>query len=131
MGIPHTSLSPRMRETPTYIDLKTLVKEGLLTKKECKAYDFGDREDCIDYEKIYKSRFKVLKKAFERFQKNEEYEIFVNENAYWLEDYSLYMAIKDRNGGVSWKEWETPSAHKRRGGAGGGQRRTGRGNRIL
>ena len=40
---------------PYYIDLKTLVKEGLLTKKECKAYDFGDQEECIDYEKIYKS----------------------------------------------------------------------------
>ena len=93
---------------PYYIDLKTLVKEGLLTKKECKAYDFGDQEECIDYEKIYKSRFKALKKAFERFRENEDYEAFAEENADWLDDYSLYMAIKDRNGGVSWKEWETP-----------------------
>ena len=93
---------------PYYIDLKTLVKEGLLTKKECKAYDFGDQEECIDYEKIYKSRFKALKKAFERFRENEDYEAFAEENADWLDDYSLYMAIKDRNGGISWKEWETP-----------------------
>lgn len=93
---------------PYFIDLKTLTKEGLLTKKECKAYDFGDQEDCIDYEKIYKARFKALKKAFERFEKNDEYEAFVKENAYWLDDYSLYMAIKDRNGGVSWKEWAEP-----------------------
>ena len=93
---------------PYYIDLKALVKEGLLTKKECKAYDFGDQEECIDYEKIYKSRFKALKKAFERFRENEDYEAFAEENADWLDDYSLYMAIKDRNGGVSWKEWETP-----------------------
>lgn len=91
---------------PYYIDLKALVKEGLLTKKECKAYDFGDQEECIDYEKIYKSRFKALKKAFERFRENEDYEAFAEENADWLDDYSLYMAIKDRNGGVSWKEWE-------------------------
>ena len=47
---------------PYFIDLKTLIKEGLLTKKECKAYDFGDQADCIDYEKIYNSRFKALKK---------------------------------------------------------------------
>ena len=93
---------------PYYIDLKTLVKEGLLTKKECKAYDFGDQEECIDYEKIYKSRFKALKKAFERFRGNADYEAFAEENADWLDDYSLYMAIKDRNGGISWKEWETP-----------------------
>ena len=93
---------------PYYIDLKTLIKEGLLTKKECKAYDFGEKEDEIDYEKIYRSRFKALKKAYDRFEKNEDYNDFVNENSYWLEDYALYMAIKDRNNGVSWKEWEAP-----------------------
>lgn len=93
---------------PYYIDLKTLIKEGLLTKKECKAYDFGEKDDEIDYEKIYRSRFKILKKAYDRFEKSEDYNDFVNENSYWLEDYALYMAIKDRNNGVSWKEWEAP-----------------------
>ena len=43
---------------PYFIDLETLVKEGLLTKKECKEYDFGDKAEIIDYEKIYYSRFK-------------------------------------------------------------------------
>ena len=81
---------------PYFIDLKTLIKEGLLTKKECKVYDFGEQADSIDYEKIYNSRFKVLKKAFERFEKDEAYDNFIKENAYWLDDYSLYMAIKDR-----------------------------------
>ena len=37
---------------------------------------------------------------------------FVSENQFWLEDYSLYMAIKDRNGGVSWNEWEEPLKNK-------------------
>ena len=91
---------------PYFIDLKTLVKEGLLTKKECKAYDFGDQEIKIDYEKIYHSRFKVLKKAYDRFEENEEFQDFVKENAYWLDDYSLYMAIKDSKGGISWSEWD-------------------------
>ena len=91
---------------PYFIDLKTLIKEGLLTKKECKAYDFGDQADSIDYEKIYNSRFKVLKRAFERFEKDEAYDDFIKENAYWLDDYSLYMAIKDSKGGISWNEWE-------------------------
>ena len=93
---------------PYFIDLKTLIKDGLLTKKECKAYDFGEKDDEIDYEKIYRSRFKVLKKAYDRFEKSEDYNNFVKENDYWLEDYALYMAIKDRNNGVSWKEWEAP-----------------------
>ena len=97
---------------PYFIDLKTLIKEGLLTKKECKTYDFGEQADSIDYEKIYNSRFKVLKKAFERFEKDEAYDNFVKENAYWLDDYSLYMAIKDSKGGISWNEWEEPLKNK-------------------
>ena len=91
---------------PYFIDLKTLIKEGLLTKKECKVYDFGEQAGSIDYEKIYNSRFKVLKKAFERFEKDEAYDNFIKENAYWLDDYSLYMTIKDSKGGISWNEWE-------------------------
>ena len=91
---------------PYFIDLETLIKEGLLTKKECKEYDFGDKAEFIDYEKIYYSRFKALKKAFERFEKDEVYDNFVKENAHWLDDYSLYMAIKDSKGGISWNEWE-------------------------
>ena len=42
---------------PYFIDLKALIKEGLLTKKECKVYDFGEQAGSIDYEKIYNSRF--------------------------------------------------------------------------
>ena len=59
-----------------------------MTKKECKEYDFGDKAEFIDYEKIYYSRFKILKKAFERFEKDEAYDNFIKENAYWLDDYS-------------------------------------------
>ena len=96
---------------PYFIDLETLISEGLLTEEECEAYDFGDQDDCIDYEKIYNSRFKVLKKAYERFRGNggtygEEYRKFTEENAFWLEDYSLYMAVKDSQDGVSWNEWD-------------------------
>ncbi len=36
-----------------------------------------------------------------------EYRKFVKENAAWLEDYSLYMAIKDSLNGISWIEWPT------------------------
>ena len=90
---------------PYFIDLETLVKEGLLTEEECDACDFGDNAEYIDYEKIYLSRFKVLRKAFERFVADDVYDAFVSENGYWLEDYALYMAIKDALGGISWSEW--------------------------
>ena len=38
---------------PYFIDLETLVKEGLLTEEECDACDFGDNAEYIDYEKMH------------------------------------------------------------------------------
>ena len=97
---------------PYFIDLDTLIKEGLLTREECDACDFGDNAEFIDYEKIYFSRFKILRKAFERFVPDEEFETFAEENKAWLEDYALYMAIKNSLGGISWSQW--PAELKRR-----------------
>ena len=39
-------------------------------------------------------------KAFDRsgIEEKPEYQEFVKENAFWLEDYSLYMAVKDSLG---------------------------------
>lgn len=91
---------------PYYIDLEQLIEDGLLTEEECDACDFGDNDRYADYEKIYFGRFPILRKAFARFAPDEGFYRFCEENAYWLEDYSLYMAVKDKNGGKSWIEWE-------------------------
>lgn len=93
---------------PYFIDLEALINEGCLTKEECETYDFGDNKRYIDYEKIYLSRFKILKIAYERshIKKRKEFQQFVNENAYWLDDYTLYMSVKNHFSGVSWSEWD-------------------------
>ena len=90
---------------PYFIDLKTLEQEGLLKEEECTACDFGDHPEYVDYEKIYKSRFLILEKAFERFVPDEDYAGFIEENSYWLDDYCLYMAVKKQQKDVSWSEW--------------------------
>ena len=41
-------------------------------------------------------------------EKAEGYPEFCRENAYWLEDYSLFMALKEAHGGKSWDHWEEP-----------------------
>ncbi|MCI8834239.1 MAG: 4-alpha-glucanotransferase [Ruminococcus sp.] len=97
---------------PYFIDLETMVREKLLTKAECEACVWGDKEDRIDYETIYRNRFRVLKKAFGRFQKDTEYEEFLKKNEEWLTEYCLYMAIKDSQGGKSWIEW--PEGYRNR-----------------
>lgn len=97
---------------PYYIDLEALIEEGLLTREECDSYDFGSNPQYVDYEKIYFSRFDILRKAFYRFQPNEDFAAFVEENSFWLEDYSLYMAIKNSCGGISWSEWDEDLKHR-------------------
>jgi len=93
---------------PYFIDLEGLIEEGLLQSAECEAYDFGDNSRYIDYEKIYLSRFKILKKAYQRSQidQNKAFKAYELKNEFWLKDYALYMAIKNHFGGVSWNEWD-------------------------
>ncbi|MBQ7358555.1 MAG: 4-alpha-glucanotransferase [Lachnospiraceae bacterium] len=96
---------------PYFIDLETLVKEGLLTKQECDERQWGTHPEYVDYEKIYESRFAVLQRAFDRafgqfgYAKKPEYVNFVKANEFWLEDYALFMAIKDANEGKSFTLW--------------------------
>ncbi|RDU21765.1 4-alpha-glucanotransferase [Anaerosacchariphilus polymeriproducens] len=93
---------------PYFIDLEYFIREGFLLEEECEACDFGEDKRYIDYEKIYLERFKLLKLAYERSNSkwNEQFLLFKEENKFWLDDYSLYMTIKDINNGCSWLEWE-------------------------
>lgn len=92
---------------PYLIDLDILIAEGLLKQEEVDGYNWGNKKDDVDYALIYESRFKVLKSAFERFDAQDEaYKKFCKENEDWLEDYSLYMAVKDEMNGSEWLLWE-------------------------
>lgn len=92
---------------PYFIDLDALVEEGVLTQEEAEGADFGDQEDAVDYEKLYHGRFPLLRKAYERsnISKNEAYGRYMEENGWWLKDYALFMAVKERFGGAAWTEW--------------------------
>ena len=92
---------------PYFISLEALIEEGVLTKEECDAVNFGKKEREVDYEKLYFGRYPLLRKAYERshIHENPEYQKFVAENSWWLSDYALFMAVKDRFGGVEWTKW--------------------------
>lgn len=92
---------------PYLIDLEKLIEEGVLTKEECDSIDFGNISSDIDYEKLYLGRYQLLRKAYERSNiiQNQQYIYFITENAWWLNDYALFMAVKDRFCGKPWTEW--------------------------
>lgn len=95
---------------PYLIDLEALIEEGLLTRAECDACDFGKDKTYINYEKLYRSRFAILNKAYERsnIQRKKDFKKFTEEHAYWLDDYATFMAIKNSYDGKSFIEWEEP-----------------------
>lgn len=92
---------------PYFISLEELIDQGLLEKKECETCDLGEDPAQVDYGKIYRNRLPLLRLAYERSraQENSDFALFCQEQAWWLEDYALYMALKDHFGGVSWAEW--------------------------
>ncbi len=92
---------------PYFISLEELIEEGILTEEECGSVDFGEDPKDIDYEKMYLGRYPLLRKAYERSKvsENEEYLKFVEENSWWLKDYALFMAVKERFEGKPWTEW--------------------------
>ena len=76
----------------------------------------------VSYEKVYNNRFDILRIAYNRFKAAcieskktlakglplyKQFDNFVKDNADWLEDYALFMALKSYFNNVSWGEWET------------------------
>lgn len=92
---------------PYYISLENLIDEGLLTREECEAADLGDDAGLVDYEKLYENRFPLLRKAYERSGAGNDREFlrFKAENAWWLDDYALYVAVKARFDQAAWTQW--------------------------
>lgn len=93
---------------PYFIDLDMLCEEGYLTKEECESYTWGNDEETVDYAVLYENRYAILKKVYKKFTENipTDYRSFCKEQEDWLEDYALFMALKDAHGGISWQEWE-------------------------
>ena len=88
---------------PYFISLDALCDEQLLTKEECEAAALPDT-DCIDYSRLYETRYSLLRKAYNRME-NDNAVLEFTASQPWLEDYALFMALKDHFGGVSWDNW--------------------------
>ncbi len=90
---------------PYFIDLDLLVEEKLLTKEDIQS-DYQS-ERYVDYDKLYKIRFEILKKAFKQFDlEDQDYLKFLNKESHWVYDYALFMALKGHHDGDSWLYWD-------------------------
>lgn len=94
---------------PYMISLETLISEGLLTYSECDGTGTDENKEYIDYEMQYEKRYPLLRKAYERsnISNSGEFKSFCAKNAYWLDDYALYTALKKRFDQKSFYDWES------------------------
>lgn len=89
---------------PYFVDLDILAKKGLLFKEELEAQK-NDSEK-IDYGRLFNVRYLALRMAHFRFKPDAEYKKFVKNNASWLENYALFMALKTRYNYCQWTYWD-------------------------
>ena len=93
---------------PYLIDLDDLAEAGLLASDEYANRPWGGDPQRVDYGALYRERFCVLRLAARRLLAGEhgEFDAFCSQERAWLDDYALFMALKDAHGGAPWGRWE-------------------------
>ena len=91
---------------PYFISLDKLVSDGLLRKNDVTSLDFGDNVNHIDYGKLYNNRYPLLRMAYNNWSSDEKYYEFERDNSFWLDDYAVFMAIKNKINSSLWIKWD-------------------------
>lgn len=129
---------------PYLIDLDLLVEDLLLEWDEIENENWGKDQEHVDYSALFRSRYKVLKKAYNRFklkrqqkdewdkgemewkkkqgipyslydyEENDPWRKFLKDNRNWLDDYALFMACKEHFDQKPWTEWPTDIKNHRK-----------------
>lgn len=101
---------------PYFIDPGLLREDGLILQSEIDALTPRGDPDAVDYAAIYQTRFDLLRLAYERGKERdaEAFARFYAQNADWLLDYALFMALKKHFGMRAWLHWEDEDIRRRR-----------------
>ncbi|HET9908639.1 MAG TPA: 4-alpha-glucanotransferase [Anaerolineales bacterium] len=97
---------------PYLISFDALVEDGLLTKDDfAEMPEFSDSR--VDFGRLIPWKLNLIERAYSRFVHNnnqeslsDEFNYFLAENASWLDDYALFMSLKEANGGGAWNNWD-------------------------
>ncbi len=96
---------------PLLIDIEQFIRAGWLSVDETQHPAFDDHS--IDYGPVIECKTQLLKTAYRNFRKlatdeqRQQLQAFCQQQKEWLEDYALFMALKDHHGGAVWNTWET------------------------
>jgi 4-alpha-glucanotransferase len=102
---------------PLLIALDQLMGRGWLDQSDLEAPEFSPSQ--VDFDGAARFKQERLRKAFDRFEQQAgdedrtAYEAFQQQHRAWLDDFALFMALKDANGGSGWMDWDEPLALRR------------------
>lgn len=103
---------------PLLIDLAALVRRGWLEESALDGAPSNDGP--IDYGAVVNFKNQTLRLAFAGFEikagaaDRDAFAGFCRDNASWLDDYALFMALKDAHQGASWNTWEPALATRQK-----------------
>jgi 4-alpha-glucanotransferase len=93
---------------PLLISPDLLARDGLLGPADLEAAQLP--EGTVDFEEVIQVKNALLDLAWERFNAERhpsraDFEEFCEEQKSWLDDYALFMALKEEHGMQSWFAW--------------------------
>ena len=92
--------------SPLLISPDLLFEAGLISKKTLSSHpDFSPYT--TDHAAVNLFKSSILKEAYSNFNSSdsEEYQAFLKKCKYWIEDYSLFMALKEKYSFFLWSRW--------------------------
>ena len=99
---PYSALSA-FAGNPLFVSIDGLVEEGLLARDEAARFASG-RGARADYRAAWEVRSRLLALARQRFRPSGDFDRFLDANEWWLGDYALYVALRERLG-PDWASW--------------------------
>ncbi|PSN17086.1 4-alpha-glucanotransferase, partial [filamentous cyanobacterium CCP5] len=103
---PYTMNFSAFAGNPLLISLEQLAKEGLLEADRLDPLPDGQDPERVDFDRVIPHKTQYLRQAFEKFQPSPDFDQFCTEQAAWLDDYVLFMALLEANDGREWNEWD-------------------------
>ncbi|MGN0299275.1 MAG: 4-alpha-glucanotransferase [Lachnospiraceae bacterium] len=108
---------------PLFISLDDLVKDRLLSPADLKDVPHFS-PDSVDYGWVLKFKTPLYHKAYDTFKKEQSnpntnlplflftaFDRFCKEQADWLDDYALFMSVKDSQNGICFLDWPSELRH--------------------
>ncbi|HUI91095.1 MAG TPA: 4-alpha-glucanotransferase [Chitinivibrionales bacterium] len=92
---------------PLLISPVKLREKDLLTVAELEGFPALPSE-YVDYPAVTREKEKLFRLAFGRFKLTDEFQAFCKREKYWLDNYTLYCALKEAHAGAGWPLWDAP-----------------------